>query len=94
MYDAEIICSWLQRIISFEIDNDTIKRSYQRKCEVVIGNLPPYPFLLDKNYNLITRTLTCSIPRKYYDWIYPTKIEKKAAFTYRIYHSLKSNNHR
>lgn len=85
MSQAEILLAWIQRVLSFDIENEHL---YKHRCQVAIGNIPPYACVLDKNYNPITRTLTCCIPQKYHDFVYPSDEEKKAALTYRVYYSI------
>ena len=83
MSPPEVLRSWIQRIISFDID---CKHRYKHRCRLVIGNIPPYPFISNKNYNPITRTLTCWIPIKYYDFVYPSEEEKQVALAYHVYY--------
>ena len=85
MPQAEVLLSWIRRVISFDIEDKIL---YSKRCKVFIGNLPPYSFVLDKDYNPITRTLTCCVPQKYHDFIYPSEEEKKAALLYRVYYSI------
>lgn len=88
MFPGEILLMWIERVLSFDIDPDNVEL-YRHRCEkIVIGNIPPYACILDKNYNLVTRTLTCCIPQKYRDFVYPSKEEKQAALMYHVYYSI------
>ena len=85
MSPSEVLCNWIQRVLSFEIES---KQRPSQLYQIIIGNIPPYNCVLDKNYNLTTRTLICRIPGKYQDFIRPSEDEKKAASTYHVYYSI------